>query len=353
MAEPELLATQLGEMSRARGLLLGLGLGDALGGAAEGAEGLLRAGVASQLAAFTTEGLIRAHVRGNHKGISHAPTVVWHAYCRWAFIQGVAPSRMRERWVGSERWPDGWLAGIPALGERRGNAPSTVDALIRMKEGDMAQPAGGSLGAHALTRTLPCAGLAIAASWAPAEMARDVAALTHGPEAARVAAAGTHMAVAFLRARDVPAAVSSGVATIDNERLPGVRALAAAAEAAGRRPGHVDLLRANSPNRTAAAVLSGAVYAAVSHPGAGEVEQALRLAKHAPDGVSVAGVTGALLGAVHGIDALPVALVSRLELVWVLDTLARDLVAQLTINPSGGECVDAADPGWWNRYPGW
>ncbi|MGW3248242.1 hypothetical protein [Streptomyces sp. NPDC001070] len=79
----------------------------------------------------------------------------------------------------------------------------------------------------------------------------------------------------------------------------------------------------------------------------------LRFAATAPDGDSVACMTGALLGAAHGAQALPVDLVSRHELAWVLDTLARDLVAQFSDSPSGSEYVPGWDPHRWDRYPGW
>ena len=49
----------------------------------------------------------------------------------------------------------------------------------------------------------------------------------------------------------------------------------------------------------------------------------------------------------------PVELLSRHELGWVLDTLARDLVLQLIDNPGGGEYEEPRDPHWWDRYPGW
>ncbi|MEU6770188.1 hypothetical protein [Streptomyces sp. NPDC046759] len=64
-------------------------------------------------------------------------------------------------------------------------------------------------------------------------------------------------------------------------------------------------------------------------------------------------MAGALLGALHGAEALPVDLISRHELAWVLDTLARDLVVQLTDSPSGGEYTAGWDQYWWDRYPGW
>jgi hypothetical protein len=40
-------------------------------------------------------------------------------------------------------------------------------------------------------------------------------------------------------------------------------------------------------------------------------------------------------------------------LIWVADTLARDLVRQLTESPAGSEYAEATDPSWWDRYPGW
>ncbi|MFI1094021.1 hypothetical protein [Streptomyces sp. NPDC020917] len=44
---------------------------------------------------------------------------------------------------------------------------------------------------------------------------------------------------------------------------------------------------------------------------------------------------------------------SRHELAWILDTLARDLLSEATDSPSGGEYIGGWDPNWWDRYPGW
>ena len=178
----------LTRQSRVRGMLLGLALGDTLG-AARGKvppDGPLRAGVSTQLACFTVEGSIRALVRGGHKGICHPPSVILHAYCRWAALQGIEVEKMRRRWAGAaagKAWPDGWLALVPALAERRGSAPATVAALSRIEEGQE-RMATGSRGCHALTRSLP---LAVVGPDAIAQ-AGEIAALTHGDAAARSAA---------------------------------------------------------------------------------------------------------------------------------------------------------------------
>lgn len=87
------------------------------------------------------------------------------------------------------------------------------------------------------------------------------------------------------------------------------------------------------------------------------VADALEFAGWAPDGDSVAAVVGTLLGAVHGVEALPVEVVNRLELGWVMDTLARDLALQVTTNQAGSGWKgdgyeDPLNPYWDVRYPG-
>jgi hypothetical protein len=50
---------------------------------------------------------------------------------------------------------------------------------------------------------------------------------------------------------------------------------------------------------------------------------------------------------------LPVDWLSRAELVWIADTLARDMILQITDKPSGDGYTTGSDPYWWNRYAGW
>ncbi|MER6270844.1 ADP-ribosylglycohydrolase family protein [Streptomyces sp900105755] len=349
-----------GALSRVRGLLLGLALGDTLG-AAQGklpADGPLRSGVSSQLACFTTEGLIRAFVRGEHKGICAPVGVVWHAYCRWAALQGLKA----KRWSWRDDRPDGWLAQVPVLAERRGSAPATVAALAKTEHGMVERPTA-SRGCHALTRTLPVA-VAIAgtdrAYWAG--QGRLFAALTHGDPAAHSAAAhaavlAAHCLTAAGERPQVRQALTDGLLALTRaDEAPTtaeLEQLEAALRQADDHPADPGRLARLAPDATAPSALLGGLYAAASFPDRGELNAALRFAAGAPDGDSVACVAGALLGALHGAEALPVDLVSRHELAWVLDTLAHDLVAQITDSPSGGEYTAGWDPHWWDRYPGW
>ncbi|MEU6551668.1 ADP-ribosylglycohydrolase family protein [Streptomyces sp. NPDC046915] len=361
-------------LSRVRGMLLGMALGDTLG-AARGrlpADGPLRAGVSTQLACFTAEGTIRALVRGAHKGLCHPPSVVWHAYGRWAALQGIEAERIRRRWApagGGTAWPDGWLAEVPVLAQRRGSAPATVTALSGIEQGTVERPTTSSRGCHALTRALPVA-VAIAGHdrgyWT--EQARQFAALTHGDPAAQTAAAHAAVLTSHCLTSDphMQASLFGPQSQVQQALLEGLHALAgtdqtpdererlhAALQQADDHPADPARLANLAPDPTAPSALLGGLYVAASFPDRAQVDAALRFAAQAPDGDSVACVAGALLGAAHGAEALPVELVSRHELAWVLDTLARDLVAQLTDSPSGSEYSAGWDPHWWDRYPGW
>ncbi|MBM2618758.1 ADP-ribosylglycohydrolase family protein [Actinoplanes sp. LDG1-06] len=291
-------------IAAARGCILGLLLGDALGAAKEGAAtktagAATKATSAGQLACFTVEGIIRASVRASHHGgISHPPGVVWNAYLRWATIQGIPGVPARDK--------NGWLAHVPALAERRGSAPATVAALQGITERT-------STGAHALTRTLP-AGLVALWGMDAARLAHGIAATTHADEAADVAAMG---------------------------------ATAVAALAQGRK---VEIDLPEKKDERAVSALAGGIAILRAFPRPDQVRDALVAA--VAKGPHVATVAGALLGTAHGVDALPVDWVSRLELAWVGDVLARDLVAEFEEHPSGSEYEPAPDGRWWNRYPG-
>ncbi|WP_327045977.1 ADP-ribosylglycohydrolase family protein [Microbispora sp. NBC_01189] len=343
--------------NRVRGLVLGLALGESLGRGTAPTSGPVRTGVGAQLAAFTIEGVIRASVRVSHRGICHPPSVIWHAYCRWAALQGIEVHEHHRHWSeGSVGWPDGWLADVPLLRERRGSAPATVKALNQPEQGSTSHPATSSRGWHAVARSLPLAALSRTMSAdGLADLARDVAALTHGDPLAYNATA----AAAVLTGRCLSAGSLAEAAGHDPGplRSPDVAAVLGRARAvfaqARRTPRRKDQLAQAAPDATAPSALLGATYVAGSCDEPDEAMEALSFAALAPDGSSVAAVTGAILGALYGVEVWPVELLSRLESAWLLDTLARDLVAEVTESPGGSEYAPPHDPFWLERYPGW
>lgn len=291
-------------------------------------------------------------------------------------MQGIEVEKMRRRWASNEvSWPDGWLAQVQALAQRRGSAPATVAALSRIEQGTVEKPTTNSRGCHALTRTLPVALLGIQNGqdhWS--EMAREIAALTHGDSAAHSATVCGVVLVQNCLTSILPVTDAFSLhrpeqdsAHVRGALETGIRALLAdergtlgdyparldkAFRQAVEGPASVDKLARLAPDRSAPSVLLGGLYVAACFPGPASIETSLRFAAGNPAADSVACVAGALLGAAHGIDALPVDLTSRLELSWVLDTLARDFVSELVDSPGGDEYTSAWDPNWWRRYPG-
>ncbi|WP_269322604.1 ADP-ribosylglycohydrolase family protein [Streptomyces sp. e14] len=356
-----------GALSRVRGLLLGLAVGDTLG-AARGelpAGVTLRAGVSTQLACFTAEGTIRALVRGDHKGICHPPSVLWHAYCRWAALQGIETERLRRRWApyGGKTWPDGWLAGVPVLAQRRGSAPATVAALSQAEQGTVEKPTTSSRGCHALTRTLPVAVVFAGRKAADAVTAlREIAALTHGDPAAQAAAAHAAVLAGHLlaegarpRVRDALEEGLRALADADPDLTAGQRdQLATALRQGGEHPADAHRLARLAPDPTAPSALLGGLYVAASFPERDQVAAALRFAAGAPDGDSVACVTGgAARGRARGGGAAarsgqPARTGPGCWTCWPVTSSPSS-----PTGPGGAEYTPGWDEHWWDRYPGW
>ncbi|MGX5653251.1 ADP-ribosylglycohydrolase family protein [Geodermatophilus nigrescens] len=294
-----------------RGLLLGLIAGDALdacGGSPPGSDGPLLATSAGQLALATTEGLIRALVRHSQRGICHPPSVVWHALVRWAHGQGVAAPEAYSVWRrgAGVTWPDGWLAEVPPVQARRGTAPATVAAIAGGRQGTPEHPVTNSSGAHGLVRSLPVA-LVGRDAGDVADLARDVAALTHGaPKRQAAAALGVSLLHAILTSGDgAPEFSAAFDAAVDAVQGEGpVDEVRQAIRDGRRHPGELSVLRRHVEDKTAASTLAGAVYVVASFPHRSDVEAAMRFAA-STRGTGVGATVGSLLGAWHGIDALP------------------------------------------------
>jgi len=342
---------------RLRGAMLGLLLGDAAGRASASmttGAGALRATAGGQLACFTVEGPIRAAVRGDHKGICHPPSVVWHAISRWAYGQGICRETVSRRWgpgAGNSSWPDGWLAMVPVLRERRGTAPATARALAADAYGSDEPPKWTSQGAQSLTRGLACGVVGARASQEMvADFARDSVLFSHSASAADVASAAAVGVATCLRTANLESGITATVAHLRGHEGALQRALADGA----RQRMSTDALREHATSARAGATLAGAIFLlAAADADRLPLPERLGIARTAPDGPALAATVGAFLGAAQGVDALPIETVSRLELVWVGDTLARDLHLQFTSRPSGTEYEAGWDPKWWDRYPGW
>ncbi|MGW4434329.1 ADP-ribosylglycohydrolase family protein [Streptomyces sp. NPDC004596] len=351
--------------SRVRGALLGVAVGDALGGPADaldlaeirtayGAEGLLdlafghgRRGTVThhtQLTLFTVDGLIRAQVRRD-TGAWHPPTDLHRAYLRWAATQ-------RDWGPDERRKDDGWLAREEWLYARRDPTRALLLGLGDETMGTLDTPKNpGELGPEAVARSAP---FGLLVGWEPelvAQLAVECAAQTHGHPIAYLSAGAYAVIVHGLaRGESLDAAVQRALALL--AARPGHQPVADALQhalGAVRQglpgPGRVEELAGDG---TADGLLAAAVYCALVGE---DVRHGLCLAVNQSGPSAAAGaLTGGLLGTLHGETALPPAWLAELEGRPTVLELADDFAMEMTQGPALHGPAGSA-PGWLVRYP--
>ncbi len=339
-----------------QGCLLGGAIGDALGNPVEflrysqiqewygqgGIQDLLGGslGVAeitddTQMTLFTAEGILRAETRGNLKGICHPPTVVYHAYLRWLFTQDqVKISR------GSTY--DGWLIGIPELHNRRAPGNTCLSALRSLEMGQRDHPLNNSKGCGGVMRVAP-AGLFYPVDSA-FDLGADFAAITHSHPSGYLSA-GTlaYLIACLMEGMPLPGAVEESIKKL--EQYPNheecVQVLKKAIHLVQEDLDDPEAIWQIGEGWVGEEALAIAVYCSLKYPN--DFQQALIAAvNHDGDSDSTGAITGNILGAALGIEAIPLDWQEKVELREVILQLADDLL-------TGFEDSDE----WWQRYPGY
>jgi len=304
----------------------------------------------TQMTLFTVEGLIRASVRGRETGITHPASVVWNAYRRWLRTQGASARQLAG---GGEAEPpgsgaDGWLVADSRLHERRGPGTTCLSALASGRMGTALEPINDSKGCGGVMRAAPAGllGLPVGRSF---ELGADIAAVTHGnPTGYLAAGCLAAMVAALVEGATCGGAVDAARLELSRHRDGGEveSALAAAVALAADGTPSPEAIERLGAGWVADEALAIAVCCALAGEPGGELEPALLLAvNHSGDSDSTGAITGNLLGARWGREAVLDDLLVELELRDVVEALAEDLVR---------EVVGVAPPIdlWWERYPG-
>lgn len=350
-------------------MLVGYCLGDSLGRSPDPHRARLVAGTPSMLFLAGVEGVLRASVREQLTGRpADLPDLCWHATARWADrtnrgqLAGVVARRDAAE---GAPWPDGWLSELTLLRGGRGSAPAVEEALGLGADLDPrpGHAPSDSVGDLSIPRTLPVALLAVLRpdedGLRLAERARDVAAYSHGLVAQVLAVALTRtVAQTLVTGTPQPlveladlSAVYQGVPHTDDV----VRARVALRAVADQLPPdpHPEAAEVGhgipSGTRTALGALTVGLGLALTHPGRTEVGAAVDEILRAPH-PSAAAVALAVLGAAHGLEALPADAVARLDVGHVADQLAADLLLQVDGAPLRSPDTAVTD-GWLRRYP--
>ena len=281
----------------------------------------------TQMTLFTAEGLLRA-AGGGVLDADRSVEAIRQAYQRWYATQISIPPKDG----------DGWLVTIPQLRHRRAPGWTCLSAMRSGGPGTPDQPANDSKGCGGVMRVAPIA----FAGGDSFDLAVRAAALTHGhPSGYLSAGAFALMIDRVFHGAPLPAAVEAG--------LEATRAAHGGAETVAAVTAAVQLADEGSPSPEALETLGGgwvgeealaiAVYCALAEP---DVRAALLVAvNHSGDSDSTGALVGNLLGALHGVAALPTDLLEGVELRAEITAIADDLAGVFV----EGDDPDAA------RYP--
>lgn len=332
-----------------RGCLLGGAVGDALGAPVEfisrtailkrfGEAGIRdmvpaygRIGAITddtQMALFTAEGMLRSLVRGTLRGLCHPPDVIAYAYQRWLHTQGFAhPLQARSL--------DGWLIQNAELFARRAPGNTCLTVLQAMRS--VADPAeNNSKGCGGVMRVAPV-GMMLAAL-SPRDVVHDgdfqqsftlgceAAAITHGHPTGQLAS-GAFSAIVYLllKGKSLKEAADAALRLLATRPDHGetTAAIRHALELAASQPRSHEALGRLGEGWIAEEALAIGLYCALC---ATDFEAGVVMAvNHDGDSDSTGLIAGHLLGAIHGVSAIPVRWLEPLELRTVLEEVADDL----------------------------
>ncbi len=326
---------------RSLGCLLGGALGDVMV-----SEGKISA--KTQMALFTAEGLLRAEVRFNTKGIGpiYSATVT-HAYLRWLTTQDILPA--------GEYTEDGWLIEATHMHRARKTDPTSIRVLRNLKTRGERAP-NQAQGWGGLVRVSPMGILGSKLFDYPQRRAEifnlgcELAWITHGHENGFLPAGCFAVLIAGLchgleleRAIQIAADLLPSEGEGRDVRLLLEEALSMTVQHSlfdSRQHATPELVFSKlGPGKVAHEVLAQAIlFSSSSDDFESCIDRALLMTR---GNAAVAFTVGSILGASRGVDAL--GRLEEVENLEIIATLANDLA-----RPEWNFRSDQV----WARYPG-
>ena len=354
-----------------RGCLVGGAVGDALGYAVEfmseseifgayGPRGIteyeLQGGVAqisddTQMTMFTATGLLLGTTRGQLRGIMAGyEDYIRHSYRDWYRTQ-------TERFPLPEDYHYYWLVNVPELFSRRAPGNTCLSALQSGEDATTARPINHSKGCGGVMRVAPV-GLYFAENRVPVaasdRIGAEAAAITHGhPLGWLPAAALAHIIRHLIEHEGEPiltavqdAAAALPVVFKDAEHVEDMQQLLQRAiELSASDLKDLDAIHRLGKGWVGDEALAIAVYCVLKHSDSFE-DAIIASVNHRGDSDSTGAITGNILGAALGLNAIPQKYLDRLELKDVLLELADDLFNDCQLEEYGNE----SDPVWEAKY---
>ena len=358
------------DINKFRGCLIGGAAGDALGYTVEflqegyifsrfGKDGIteykLRNGVAeisddTQMTLFTANGLLYATTRGLTRGIMGSyESYIQTMYKCWYRTQTEAYPLKDDHLCS-------WLLNVPELFSRRAPGNTCLAAIKHGAEGTAAKPINNSKGCGGVMRVAPI-GLYFCdrkRSYDETDMlGAEAAALTHGHDLGYIpAAAFVHIIRAISeRKLTLKEAVTESITAMEKlfpnaEHISEFTAIMnKAVELAETDTDDLTAIHQLGDGWVAEETLAIAVYCALKYQN--DFDKALRVSvNHNGDSDSTGAVTGNILGAYLGYNAIPQKYKDRLELRDIILEIADDLCNDCKIS----EFSEYRDDIWVSKY---
>lgn len=362
----------MNRIDKYRGCLIGGAAGDALGYAVEflnidqivrkyGASGItayeLENEIAqisddTQMTLFTANGLLLGTTRGMMRGMmGEYRYYVDCCYQDWLRTQDEAlPSQSEHHYS--------WLINVPVLFARRAPGNTCLSALRAGGKGTIEQPVNQSKGCGGIMRVAPV-GLYFGnkQNYTQKQIDRigaEVAAITHGHELGYLPAAALVHIISLLAHHDgisILAAVKDAMAAMGEQfanatHLDVLLALMQKAiDLATTQLPDIDAIRELGAGWVAEETLAIAIYCTIKY--AHDFDKALIAAvNHDGDSDSTGSVTGNILGAFLGLDAIATKYIDHLELKNIILEIADDLYHDCQMTEYGSHYDDI----WVRKY---
>ena len=285
----------------------------------------------TQMTLFTLEGLIRAMLRFETKGICYLPGVIHHALLRWLDTQGETSPALTAAYEHGKAMVG--LVNDPRLRKRRAPGNTCLGALRAASAfGDPA--VNQSKGCGAIMRVAP---LAFIAPDRIRETAEACSALTHGHETGQQAAAAWALILAGVAQGEGIEEAAGRQHGVFNRDVDRALEMALSAPRNGT-PGSVEAL---GGGWVAEEALSIALYACLT---AQDFESGLVTAVyHGGDSDSTGAIAGNALGLIYPDQVLAHRWSGKIECRDLMIAMARDFA-----RAEAGSSEEL-----WERYPGW
>ncbi|MCR4600180.1 MAG: ADP-ribosylglycohydrolase family protein [Clostridia bacterium] len=283
----------------------------------------------TQMTLFTANGLLCAVTAGKGSGVA---SYIYSAYIDWLRTQRVDTDLDVES--------VSWLRNVDALNAQRSPGNTCLSVLSAGKHGSVGNPVNNSKGCGGIMRVSPI-GLLMDDENDVAACAAGAAAITHGNPLGFVPAAAYALIINNIINTDndlidcVADAVRFTADTFRNMPAPAMKrflrlmtmAIGLAADNRGKRfsvEEEAEIISRLGAGWVAEETLAIGVYCALAHQDdfAGAVSAAVN---HSGDSDSTGAVTGGILGALFGIEQLPMKFVTQLELYDVITEISQDL----------------------------